>query len=74
MKKIRQLGGKVFLVTAVFLMCSACQHSAASGINEQSTAEEGIAVSRPPSLILFASIEIMEIQHRIKISDMMFGI
>ena len=40
------------MVTAVFLMCSACQHSAASGINEQSTAEEGIAVSRPPSLIL----------------------
>ena len=40
------------MVTAVFLMCSACQHSTASGTNEQSTAEEGIAVSRPPSLIL----------------------
>lgn len=52
MKKIRQPGGKVFLVTAVFLMCSACQNPAASGTNEQSTAEEGIAVSRPPSLIL----------------------
>ena len=40
------------MIMAVFLMCSACQNPAASGTNEQSTAEEGIAVSRPPSLIL----------------------
>ena len=50
MKKIRQPGGKAFLIMAVFLMCSACQNPAASGTNEQSTAQEGNAVSRPPSL------------------------